>query len=59
MRETWTCPACGRTFDKVETDEEVREEAQVMWGDVAPDDLVTVCDDCFKAVMAQLGMLFE
>ena len=39
---TYTCPACNRTFDKVDTDEDVAEEAQLMWG-AEPDQLVTVC----------------
>ena len=43
MGDTHTCPACNRTFDKVDTDAD-------------PDQLVTVCDDCCKAVMAQLGI---
>ena len=55
----YTCPSCNRTFDKVDTDDDVKEEAQLMWGDVSPDQLVTVCDDCFKAVMAQFGHVFE
>ena len=33
MSDSYTCPACGRTFDKVDTDEDVREEAQMMWGE--------------------------
>ena len=59
MSGTYICPACNRTFDKVDTDDDVKAEAQVMWGDTDPDQLVTVCDDCFKAVMAQLGIIFE
>lgn len=59
MSDTYTCPACNRTFDKVDTDDDVEAEAQLMWGDVEPDQLVTVCDECFKALMAQLGINFE
>ena len=59
MDDTYTCPACNRTFDKVDTDEDLKTEAELMWGDAEPDQLVTVCDDCFRAVMAQFGMLFE
>ena len=43
----------------MDTDDDVEAEAQIMWGDAAPDQLVTVCDDCFKAVMAQLGINFD
>ena len=42
MGDTHTNPACNRTFGKMDTDAD-------------PDQLVTVCDDCFKAVMAPLG----
>ena len=59
MSDTFTCPSCNRTFDKVDTDEDVAEEAQLMWGDQGPDELVTVCDECFKAVMAHFGIAFE
>ncbi len=59
MSNTYTCEACNRTFDKVDTDDDVKAEAQVLWGDVDPDQLATVCDDCFKAVMAHFGMNFE
>ena len=59
MVEQYTCPACGRTFDKIDTDEEVSEESKIMWGDVDPDKLVTVCDECFKSVMAHFGLAFE
>lgn len=55
--DTYTCPACNGTFDKVDTDD-VEAEAQLMWGDADPDQLVTACDDCFKAGMAQLGINF-
>ena len=59
MNDTYICPACNRTFDKVDTNDDVKAEAEMMWGDIDPDQLVTVCDDCFKTVMAQFGMIFE
>ena len=59
MEESYVCPACRRTFDKIETDDEVMEEARVMWGNVDPEQLVTVCDECFKAVMVKFGIVFE
>lgn len=50
---TFTCGVCGETFVKGRTDEEAAAEMRTTWqpheGD---DDLGTVCDDCFKRVMA-------
>ena len=59
MSDTYTSPCCNRTFDKVDSDEDVAEEAQLMWGVVGQDQLETVCDECFKVVMAHFGIIFE
>ena len=33
MSDAYTCPACNRTFDKVDTDDDVDAEAQLVCGD--------------------------
>jgi hypothetical protein len=52
---TFTCAACGGTFEKGWSDEEAAAEALEVWGPLDPDDEATVCDDCYKAIMAELS----
>jgi hypothetical protein len=51
MGNEFTCAACCGTFSKVWTDEEARAEA----GDLFPgdnvDDMVVVCDTCWREMM--------
>ena len=51
--ELYVCVLCGGEFEKTRSDEEADAERRATW--VEPhdgDEPGTVCDDCFKAVMA-------
>ena len=50
MSDTFTCAACGGTFDKGWSDDEMWAEALVHGFD-PHDQNVLVCDDCFEPVM--------
>lgn len=45
------CGKCGETFEKGQIDEEALEEMHRIFGDVPPEDQITVCDDCWRLVM--------
>jgi len=53
--ESYTCERCGGTFTKGWSDEEAAAEAQDLFpaGHIAaPEDQATVCDPCFREIMA-------
>lgn len=50
--KTYTCTHCGETYEQGWTEEEARAEAQAAYGDVPPEELSTVCDECHKGFMA-------
>lgn len=50
----FTCAVCGETFEKLRTDEEAMAEAKEKFGDDLGDDLLVVCDDCFRKMTAVL-----
>jgi len=50
MSDTFTCAACGETFDKGWSDEEMLAEARLHGFD-PDDDGVLVCNDCFVPIM--------
>jgi hypothetical protein len=54
MSETYTCAACGETYEKEWSDEEARDEAEAIWGAEELEDVVVICDDCFKRGMAKV-----
>ena len=50
--ETYQCAGCNGVFIKGWTDEEAIAEMKVNGFDVLPaDELVCVCDDCYKTLM--------
>lgn len=49
MSNTYTCEACGGTFDKGWSDEEAEAELKTTFG-VDKQDCGLVCDDCYKAM---------
>lgn len=49
--DTYTCAACGDTFTKGWTDEEMEIEARIHGFDLSASDNVLVCDDCFVPIM--------
>lgn len=51
--ETYECFICHGTFIKTRSDEEAAAEMEATWQPTAgDDDPGTVCDDCFRRVMA-------
>ncbi len=52
MAETYTCAACGGTFDKEWSDEEAFAESRETFGvDITHDPTMAVlCDDCYQAL---------
>lgn len=48
MQSTYTCTACGETYDKGRSDEDAMMESKTLWGDLPKDELVVICDDCFE-----------
>ncbi len=50
---TFTCDQCGGTFPFEWSDEKAREEARANGFDPDAPDMAILCDDCYKAVMAQ------
>jgi hypothetical protein len=46
----FTCAECDGTFDKAWSDEEAMEENRRLFGE-PDDDLVVICDDCFKKMV--------
>ncbi len=50
MSDTFKCAMCGLTFRKARPDQEALEETRRNFGDVPPEDLEVVCDDCYKEI---------
>lgn len=46
--DTYTCSACGNTYDKGRSDDDAMQESKTLWGDIDPADLCVICDDCFE-----------
>ncbi len=51
---TFTCALCGGTFEKGWTDEEMMDEAEKNFGDIAFEGN-TVCDDCYRPMAKRYG----
>lgn len=48
----YKCERCGGEFLNGWSEKEAEAEAVALWGDIKPEDQVTLCDDCFKKMMA-------
>jgi DNA-directed RNA polymerase subunit RPC12/RpoP len=49
----YQCAQCGGIFDFGWTDEEAKAEmAANGWGEMPPEDMAIVCDDCYNGIMA-------
>jgi hypothetical protein len=48
--DDFTCALCGETFARGWSEEEAAEESRLLFGDLPPDDLAVVCDDCFARI---------
>jgi hypothetical protein len=51
MTETFTCEMCGGNYEKGWSDEEAEAEAKALFGELALQDRVVVCEDCYKRVV--------
>ena len=49
------CAGCGEVYEKGCTDEEALAELARDFPGMSPDQMVILCDDCDKAVMARAG----
>jgi hypothetical protein len=45
---TFTCAACGGTFEKGWSEEEASAESRGLWGNIDPSKMAVICDDCFS-----------
>lgn len=45
---TYTCAMCGETSESEVSDEEALAESKLLWGDIPPEKLAVICDDCFN-----------
>jgi hypothetical protein len=59
MSDTFTCDACGETFPKERSDEEAIAESKLLWPGHDPNELSTVCDDCFRIGFAIMPAKFS
>lgn len=57
MDEFCVCQTVTGHLIRYVTDEDVGGESNMIWGDADPDRLATVCEECFKAVMAQISLI--
>jgi len=48
MNRTYTCAACGGTFEAGWSEEEARAESRDLWGNVPESELAVICDGCFQ-----------
>ena len=53
--DTFTCAACGGTFEKACSDEDALAEKDQLWPDVPIEQCVIICHDCFTAMRAANG----
>ncbi len=44
----YKCAACGEVFEKGVSDEEALQEKEELWGEIPLEQMVLVCDDCWK-----------
>ena len=54
---TYTCEACGGTFEKTRSEAEVMAEARSIFSPAELAEPATVCDDCWKAIEPHLPRL--
>lgn len=49
--DEYRCGCCGGTFAAERDDDEALTECEIREGELPPDELEVVCDDCFRKVM--------
>lgn len=47
---TFTCAACGRTFDKEISDAEAMAEAKALYPPAMLEDVAVICHDCYRGM---------
>jgi hypothetical protein len=47
-KNEFKCFCCEQTYEKAWTDDEAREEFKDNYPTDDPDDILVVCDDCYK-----------
>ena len=50
MSNTFKCAICRQTFRKTRSDQEALVETRRHFGEVPPEDLEVVCDDCYREI---------
>ncbi len=48
MADTYTCACCGETFEKGRDDAEALAETKAIFGNLRPEEMAIVCEDCYK-----------
>jgi hypothetical protein len=56
---TFVCESCGGTFEKGRPDEDAWAEALAAFTPAELEDAAVVCDDCWKAMRADMPELDE
>jgi hypothetical protein len=49
-KPTFTCAACGGTFDKARSDEEALADLEELFPGVQPENCSVVCGQCWEAM---------
>ena len=49
---TYTCAACGATFESHWTEEEALAEMEAKFGQLPEDQQVCICDPCYRQALA-------
>ena len=57
MSEKYICSICKNEYEKKWSDEEAIEEMNDNFGDIPTSDCGIVCDDCYKKMMYDKGLL--
>ena len=50
MSNLYRCASCREEFEKGRSDEEAMQESVALFGELPPEQLAIVCDDCFVAM---------
>jgi hypothetical protein len=59
MPESFTCSHCRKTFEKLWTDEEARQEYAQNFPAMSKEPKAQVCDDCYREIMAWAEIAFS
>lgn len=51
--DEFRCAQCGEVFKRGRSEEEAREEARSLWGNLQPEQEAVVCDTCFRRLTGE------